>query len=227
MRPSPVLPASEIEAELSPLLEPVGLSVFGWFLMDEAPFNGRAAMLIGNGPVDGAHPMWDAFSGSREHHDGEPDALDRWTSRVIGPVAKRKDMVALYPFGERVWPFQRWAMAATGMQQSPLGILIHPDHGLWQAFRAVLVCNGRVSLSTVEKSIHPCDACADKPCLRACPVSAFSEGSFDVSRCRQHLSSEDEPDCMALGCRARAACPVGIPYPEEQIRFHMQAFAGR
>ena len=46
---------------------------------------------------------------------------------------------ALFPFGGPPWlPFQRWAMKADCVTASPLGILIHPDFGLWHAYRGAL-----------------------------------------------------------------------------------------
>lgn len=226
--------AEQITSALQPDLAEHGLFILGWLVMDIPPFAGRAAVVIGNhadhsGPGDGSphHPMWEAFRNSGEFGDGAANPLDRWTKRVAGAIAGRAGAVALYPFGETVWPFQRWAAAATGMRASPLGLLIHPEHGLWIALRAVLVFDGPVSLpARAEKMIHPCDDCLAKPCLSACPVNAFSDDGFDVAGCRRHLSGGGEPRCMVLGCRARAACPVGTPYGEEQIRFHMQAFAG-
>ncbi len=213
-----------IEQEMAPALEALGLFFFGWFVMADAPFTGRKAALIGNRAKDGRHGMWEAFSSSPEYLDGKSNAMDRWTERVVGEVTGT-DAIPLYPFGAQLWPFQRYAKAATGMQSSPLGLLIHPEFGLWQAFRAVLVFGEDVVLPIPQKLIHPCGECVEKPCLNACPVDAFSTNGFAVDRCRQHLASGDLPDCMASGCRARAACPVGVPYGDEQLRFHMKAFA--
>jgi len=216
----------ELEQELAPALEALGLFCFGWFVMAEAPFAGRKAVLIGNRADDGAHPMWNAFAASPEYQDRRSNAMDRWTERVVGRIAKDLDVPALYPFGERLWPFQRFAKAATGMRSSPTGLLIHPEYGLWQAFRAVLVFGEDVVLQAKSDSKHPCDTCQEKPCLNACPVDAFSPDGFAASDCRAHLSSGETPHCLSIGCRARAACPVGTPYAIEQIRFHMRSFAG-
>ncbi len=216
----------DIENELARRLQPLGLFVFGWFVMPDAPFAGRKAALIGNRAENGQHKMWETFRQSPEHDDGFANPMDRWSERVIGKIAVELEAVALHPFGETLWPFQRYAKAATGMQSSPLGLLIHPEFGLWHAFRAILVFHEHVVLDVPRKPIHACDSCDTRPCLSACPVEAFSAEGFLVRNCRSHLSSGKEPDCMSDGCRARAACPVGVPYPDEQIRFHMMAFAG-
>jgi hypothetical protein len=213
-----------IENELAPALEALGLFCFGWFVMADEPFTGHKAVLIGNRAEGGTHGMWKVFQASAEFVDCSPNSLDRWSSGVIGPIAAEHGATALYPFGERLWPFQRYAKQATGMRSSPLGLLIHPDYGLWQAFRSVLVFGEDITLEARSGLAHPCDTCVEKPCLDACPVGAFSENGFTVADCRRHLKSGDDPDCMALGCRARDACPVGISYEQAQIRFHMKAF---
>ena len=87
--------------------------------------------------------MWDAFA---PHIDGEPDPLNRWTRRVIEPIAESFGARAAYPFGEPGWPFQRWALRAETLYASPLGILIHPEYGLWHAWRAALLFDERLPL---------------------------------------------------------------------------------
>lgn len=226
--------AEAVEDALAPALSALGLSSFGWFQLAAADFPAAGApegiragdhgLLVGNRAVAAEHLMWRVFRQSPEYGDGDPDPLDRWTARVIEPIAAEMGAVALYPFAKPVWPFQRWAIRATGMRPSPLGILIHPEYGLWQAFRAVLVCRRAVRLPPAPPPIHPCDSCLEKPCLSACPVAAFSATGFNSTACRAHLRAGDPPDCRRLGCRARAACPVGTPYTAAQLHFHMAAF---
>ncbi len=181
---------------------------------------GRAVVLLGNvGPA-----LWPAFEAGRRDED---DALDSWTRRTVDPIAARLGARALHPSDQPYQPFQRWAQRAEAVHPSPLGLLIHPEHGLWHAYRAALVLGGPVE-GVPQRSPRPspCDACAEKPCLAACPVGAFSGTSYDVVACAGHLRSHDGPDCMTLGCRARDACPVARDrrYVNAQIHFHMQAF---
>ncbi|WP_437964751.1 hypothetical protein WMF04_34470 [Sorangium sp. So ce260] len=178
-------------------------------------------VLLGNaGPS-----MWGAFSRARE---GAPDlALDDWTSTVVSALAVELVASALFPFtGPPYWPFQRWAQRAEPVFPSPLGILIHPRFGLWHGYRAALVFAERLSLPPREDAPSPCASCADRPCLGACPVSAFSPGSYDVAACVRHLDMQPDVACMTGGCLSRRACPVGQEhiYPDEQRRFHMRAF---
>lgn len=219
-----LIQSKDFEAALDPMLRALGLSCFGWFVMDEAPFAGHKAVLVGNHALEDTHAMWDVFSSSPEYGDGLANSLDRWTKRVIGGIAVSTGSNVIYPFGEMLWPFQRYASAATGMKSSPIGLMIHPEFGLWQAFRAVLIFNEKVELDERDDLTHPCDTCSDKPCLNSCPVDAFTSLGFAVSDCRDHLASSNGPDCKSLGCQARAACPVGVPYSDHQIKFHMKSF---
>lgn len=75
---------------------------------------------------------------------------------------------------------------------------------------------------------HPCDFCRDRPCLPACPVSAVTAAGFDLSVCRGHLRTPaGRSGCMAVGCLARNACPVGADYRygDDQLCFHMAALS--
>jgi ferredoxin len=178
-----------------------------------------AVLLVGN--AGGA--MWQAFA---PHVDGERNPLDRWTRRVIDPIAKECGARSVYPFDPEVPPFQRWALRAEAVYPSPLGILIHPKYGLWHAYRAALLFSEKLELPARSDAPSPCESCAEKPCLSACPVGAFSGSAYDVGACAEHIA-KPEADCTSVGCHARSACPVGPEwrYPEAQVRFHMAAFS--
>lgn len=184
-----------------------------------------AATLVLLGWIGGE--SWQIFAGSLEAHDGVPNPLDRWSRRVIDGLADALDATALYPFSGPPWlPFQRWAQRADRVFVSPLGILIHPDWGLWHSYRGALAFRERLALESAIQRANPCDSCAAKPCLTRCPVSAFSNEDYDVAGCRAHLSSPTGTTCMKGGCLARDACPVGIRYryAPAQAAFHMRAF---
>ena len=171
--------------------------------------------------------LWSAFPGSLEAADGAPDPLNRWTQRVIGGIARELGAEPLFPFGVPPYlPFQRWAMRAEAVAPSPLGILIHPDYGLWHAYRAALAFAERLALPARVERALPCDSCPDRPCLSACPVGAFSGRGYDVQACIGHIGRPAGAACMGDGCLARRACPVGraYGYGAAQARFHMAAF---
>lgn len=182
-------------------------------------------LLVGN--IGGS--MWPAFEAGRRD---ETDALDKWTKRILSPVISQLEKAhgsikALYPSdGPPYHPFQRWAMRGEPVYPSPIGILIHPDHGLWHAYRGALLFSKTLDLPTTLTQPSPCDSCSNKPCLAGCPVQAIGQGFYDVETCAAHLSGPSGKPCHEFGCLARSACPVGPrrPYPEAQTRFHMGIF---
>ena len=203
-------------------LAPHGLILRGGFHPgnDDAGLEGvGTVVLVGNA----GSAMWEAFM---PHIDDERNPLDRWTKRVIDPIAEKFGARAIYPFGPETTPFQRWALRAETVFSSPLGILIHPEYGLWHAYRGALLFSEQLDLSARSNALSPCDSCAAKPCLSACPVGAFNGTAYDVAACASHLTSSEQT-CLSIGCIARNACPIGAEwrYPEAQVRFHMAAFS--
>ncbi|MGF1611045.1 MAG: ferredoxin [Kiloniellales bacterium] len=193
--------------------------------------DGRAAgtlVIVGNaGPA-----LWRVFAAAPEAAAGAPDPLNRWSERVLGDLAGRFGGRALYPFGgPPYWPFVAWAKRAEAVWESPLGMLIHPDYGLWHAYRGALALPERIALPPRRVRAKPCETCSGKPCLSACPVGAFTPAgcgpaSYDVAACAGHVGAPAGADCLGLGCRARRACPIGRDYLYDgaQARFHMEAF---
>jgi hypothetical protein len=170
---------------------------------------------------------WRHFKESAEASGGEPDALDRWSLRIIGALARELSATALFPFQGPPWlPFLRWAQKAEPLHPSPIGMLIHPDWGLWHSFRGALAFRERIDLPAADRRLSPCDTCVDKPCLTTCPVGAFKQNTYDVAACIAHIGTARGADCMNEGCRARRACPVGAAYryTPDQANFHMRAF---
>lgn len=205
-----------------------GMVVRGGFAFepDESPLdalNGRAALfavLVGNvGPE-----LWAKFGDKSDERPARVDALDRWTVATVAPMAEALGARAVYPFDKPFLPFQNWAMRAEPVMPSPLGILIHPEYGLWHAYRAALLFSNVIDVPLKGECAGPCETCSDRPCLSTCPVAAFGSAGYDVPRCMAHLKSPAGASCLSDGCLARAACPVGVSYHPEQARFHMRAF---
>src|SRR5690606_15304625 len=114
-----------------------GLTVRGGFHPDASdgvpplPDGRPAKTLVMLGGVGTS--FWQAFQASPEAAQ-QNDPLDAWTRRVTDELASDLGAVALYPFGGPPYlPFQRWAKRAEPAFQSPLGLLIHPDYGLWHS----------------------------------------------------------------------------------------------
>lgn len=184
-----------------------------------------AVVMLGNaGPQ-----MFDQFRQSPEAADGQPHPLDRWTRRVVAALADRAGALALLPFDGPPWhPFQRWAIRAEPVAASPTGMLIHPDFGLWHAYRGALAFADAIRLPAHDGRPAPCVSCVGRPCLSACPVGAFTPDGYDVGRCRAHVAVPAGDRCRGQGCLARSACPVGQAYRPDpaQAAFHMAAFLG-
>lgn len=181
----------------------------------------RAVVLVGHG--GGA--IWPHFSAWLAEQ-GEPpaDPLDCWSRHVLGSIAGRFGARAAYPF-EKPWlPFQQWAMRAEGLKPSPIGILMHPQFGLWHAYRGALLFEDEIELQGPANPIHLCDACVGKPCMNSCPVEAVSGEGMDIGRCHGWLRSESSHACRTGGCLARSACPHDtFRYGSAQAAFHMAA----
>lgn len=184
----------------------------------------KTLVLVGNvGPS-----MWRAFDIARRRN---PElGLDQWTRASLDPVAQRLGAGIFYVFdGAPFHPFQQWARRAEDVHPSPLGSLIHPDYGLWHAYRAALVFDRVFALPPRGNRPSPCERCADRPCLNTCPVNAFTASGYRLADCAAYLDANPVGNCMTGACAARRACPVGREYiyPAGQRRFHMRAFRQR
>ena len=223
-------------AELSTQLAENGLILRGGFAFgqdEKVPAGAegaRAVVLVGHG----GPTIWPHFEAWLAKQSAElADPLDIWSREVVGEVAARFGVRAVSPSDFPYLPFQQWAMRAEGLRPSPLGILMHPEFGLWHAYRGALllptVPDGIADLAAVRTPIHLCDGCDGKPCLHACPVDAYSTSGFTYARCIDHVRSPAGRACMETGCLDRNACPYGdaYRYSPAQQSFHMRAFAGQ
>ncbi len=181
-------------------------------------FDGTAPKLPDGGRVDSlvlvghsGSSFWPHFESFLSDYSG-PDPLDTWTRQVIEPVAETFRCTPLYPFDKPWWPFQQWIALCEGLKPSPLGILIHPEYGLWHGYRAALAFQRVITLPPAPVHSHPCDDCADRPCVTACPANAVSDSPFGVAACRAFLSGQESTACMPQGCLSRDACPIGRQY---------------
>lgn len=180
----------------------------------------KTIILVGNVGPD----MWRHFSSAPR---STRDPLDTWTRSIVGPRADKLGAVAIHPNDKPYRPFQQWAMRAEAVSTSPLGILIHPDFGLWHAYRAALLFDDPVTGVPVKATTaSPCNACETKPCLNTCPVGAFTSARYDVPKCVDHLRTPNGGECHEAGCLARLACPVAQEQqtPSAQRKFHTAAF---
>ncbi len=213
-----------IPEQLAAALAAERLAVLGGF--HPGPDDGLPAgtgTLLMLGP--NAAGFWDHFRTQPEFADDVPDPLDRWSARVIGRIAEECGGTALFPFGGPPFlPFIGWALRTGRAWQSPVGLLVHDEAGLMVSWRGALALPRRLELPA--PGAKPCDSCAARPCIGACPANALHEGGYDVPLCHAHLATPEGESCMTGGCLVRRACPVSRRHdrPAAQSAFHMRAF---
>ena len=211
-------------AEIEALAEVNNLLILGGFhpeTKEHLPDWCETLLLFGPKP-----DFWTAFSASPERLDQQPDAMDRWSLRVLGEMATRVNGAALFPFGGAPFlPFFSWALKSGHAWQSPVNLLVHSEAGLMVSYRGALALREKLALPPAPAK--PCDSC-DQPCLTACIPRALTAGGYDVPACKAHLTSEKGRENMELGCSVRRACPVSQSYARmsEQNAFHMRSFMG-
>ncbi|WP_395541785.1 ferredoxin [Neotabrizicola sp. sgz301269] len=199
------------------------LALLGGFAVDpgdeDFPSGTRTLLLIG----PGGPGYWPHLKAQSEW-DGAPDPVDRWSRRVIGRLACDLGGKALFPFGGPPHrPFFSWALRSGRCWQSPVRLLVHDRQGLWISFRGALALRTVLDLPSAP---NPCESCAAKPCLTACPPGALGAAGYDVPACHAFLNREEGGDCLTGGCLVRRACPVSASYARmpEQSAYHMGLF---
>lgn len=218
-------------AVLQDLLEPHGL-IFGGVLdeqeIEELPAGdkeiyARQLILVGNA----GSAIWRPFVDSPEYRDSMTDPMDRWSRRIGEDLAQHLGGRAIFPWeGPPYPPFLEWARKAGQSFPSPVSLFVHPEYGLWQAWRFALVLPQPLTgIAQARDDQSPCVNCP-QPCLEACPVDAFSSEGYRVDQCVEYLRSDERSACREQGCAARRACPAGkaFSYEPDHARFHMDAF---
>jgi len=183
---------------------------------------GGTLMLLGAGPE-----FWSIYKASEEASDGQPNPIDRWSTRVVGNLATSFQADAHYPFGVPPYaPFIDWALKSKRAFLSPVGMMVHDQVGLLISFRGALHFGDEVEIPTPDAT-SPCLTCSDQPCTGACPVNALQQDTpYDLDRCHSYLDTAAGQICMTQGCGSRLACPVSAGAGRElaQSAHHMKAF---
>ncbi|MCP4961484.1 MAG: hypothetical protein GY925_19740 [Actinomycetia bacterium] len=199
---------------LCELPEPLGNSLH----REGVEFDGyRSAVLLGNAGTN----LWPAIeksgiSGQDPIDDHSRAVAFEYADRWLGDA----DPLLLYPTDRYRPQLQLWSQAARWYHRSPLGMGIHPEFGLWQACRALLLVDVDLPLRREPPSVPPCVDCVS-PCVGACPAGVLSVGDWpDMFGCLRYRVA-DISRC-ADRCVARLACPVAAEhrYPLAQIQHH-------
>ncbi len=168
--------------------------------------------------------FWNHFQTSAEFLDGAKDPIDRYSKRHV--IAMAQGGRTFFPSdGPPYHPFIAWALKSGRFWQSPTGMMVHDTAGLMISIRGAVELQGKLPDTSPQAS--PCDTCADRPCITACPVEALNAHSlYDVLKCKEYLNTASGAECMERGCAVRRICPVSQSFdrPEAQSAFHMKAF---
>ena len=127
--------------------------------------------------------------------------------------------VVLYP-GELPVPLQQLGTIAGWHHRSPLGLGINSAYGPWFGYRVALLVRANLPVMVDRLGESPCEQCADKPCISACPVHALSDSELpNISICVDYRLQKQSP--CEQQCLARMACPVGTEfrYCDEQLNY--------
>ena len=168
--------------------------------------------------------FWDHVTAQPEFADDKPDPIDRWSARAIGSIAGTCGGRALLPFGDPPRPFIGWALRSGRAWSSPVGLLVHDQAGLMVSFRGAVLLAERRELPPPGSS--PCGACADRPCLLACPVGALTGDGYRLDSCHEYLDTPAGSECMSSGCAVRRICPISQSYGRQPVQsaYHMRQF---
>ena len=177
-----------------------------------------------------APDFWTRFQTAPEATN-DVDPIDNWSKRVITELANRLGATPVFPFGGPPYaPFLDYAKQSGRAFSSPVGMLVHDTQGLMVSYRGALGFVEKLPLPNHKaKSLpeSPCDSCAEKPCLTACPVGAFdtikTDGFYNVRACKDFLQTDT--GCLD-GCKVRRSCPIsaGAGRGTEHSAYHMQVF---
>ena len=176
--------------------------------------------------ANGGRALWDGFlkdiHQNPEHLQDYEHPFDEYVHRIIhnadpSPSSDRRWIRCAANEAEFL-DFRALAYNAKIGTPSLMGMVIHPEYGLWMGMRAVLLTTVNLPISTVEPT-SPCSSCTDKPCISTCPAHAVSTSGWNIQRCAEF--HQEQTQC-ADSCISRLSCPIGIAHKHSplQHRYH-------
>lgn len=209
-------------------LERVGLNLHAVFDVDALPaplvadlrrdfspsHRSRQLILIGNA----GRAMWAALKASGLKSD---DPIDDFSVRAVmewfAAQFPANRCTLLYP-GDGPVGLQTLGRLAGWHHPTPFMLGILPQWGSWFGYRVALLTDTALAPTVPLQGASPCAACAERPCIAACPAQAMAGGEFVLEKCARYRKQADSR--CRTGCVARDACPVGREhrYDDEQMR---------
>ncbi len=171
--------------------------------------------------ASGGRAFWQTTCGDHQpppRPGREAGLVDRRCSEVVEELSHHlaghgHANKTVYPDDRPTLNFPRMGeMAGLGTVSPVLGMLLHPDFGLWVNFRAAVLIAGSPFGTdwprAVPTTFQPCATCA-RPCVEACPANVYDpSGDIHLEQCAQHRHTGGCAD----GCDVLRACPVGAEH---------------
>ena len=216
----------------SPLLTDLGFNMQALFAVSDLPesvvkslprgdiVNGgcnQSLLLVGNG---GAR-FWQQYQFRKNSLSANP--IDEYSVQVMSNFMAQRwpnlSFKVLYPSTHPVG-LQKLGELSGWHHPSPMKIGINSIWGLWYAYRALLLVDGRLTPTVKVDTASPCDSCAEKYCVQACPAQALDQQQLRLQVCSDYRL-QPQSDCQTT-CLARLACPVQTQhqYSAQQIEYH-------
>jgi len=216
----------------NPLLLNAGLNMLAVFDLDKLPAEitqhialdatilkrFKQLLVFGHGGRD----MWQALQQSPDASQSDP--IDHFSVHAVQNYFNQEHAdcshCLLYPDSVQNMPLQALGKLAGWHHDSPFRIGINAEYGPWFAYRAVALTDTALTPTTAMNGASPCQSCADKPCISACPANALLSGDLSLQQCMEYRLQHDSR-CKSQ-CISRLACPVGSKhrYSNEQIAYH-------
>ena len=188
--------------------------------------NYQQLILIGHGGKE----FWTALKAdglSLPRQEGQ-HPVDEFTMRKVSEFMQIEHPQTHYQFlypGAYSLNLQELGQLAGWHHASPFMVGINPTFGSWFAYRAVILANTNLPVSTQHQSTSPCTACQEKICIRICPADALSGDAvsgevYDLKKCLNYRQQENS--LCEVNCIARWSCPEASEqrYTKEQMQYH-------
>lgn len=177
----------------------------------------RQVILVGHGGRD----LWTSLDPEQRQAD---DPIDTHTRQLVSSLLNAspqcRSFEFVYPPSDKPVPLIGLGALAGWHRASKFRVGINQLYGTWYAYRALVVADSDFEVTRPMSGASPCDGCAAKPCMAACPVSAVGEARFDFEACYRYRLTDGS--ACSHTCLARVACPVGADhrYAPDQIEYH-------